>query len=734
MHSRSKRSLWSAWLLMAAFALTTAVYWGGLSGGWLFDDYPNIVDNAGVHPTHADVATLMNVALSSPSSEFKRPLASLSFAANYLFGGLDPYGYKLVNLIIHLLNGLLVFLLGRALLRSLPKQGNQLAVVHSLAMPVDTPWKNIVRERTPAATCLAGDDSQRSGIIAALIAAAWMLLPINLTGVLYVVQRMESIANLCVLIGLIGYVAGRARSLAYGNVSAMKIALAARKRRSGFLLCLLSITVPTALGILAKETAVMLPFYALLVEWAIFRFAAVDTPGVSVSRRFFDGRIVGMFVLIVALPLAIGLAWLLPGILSASAWATRDFTLGTRLLSEARIIVDYIVWILLPTPHALSFYHDDFRISTGLLSPSSTFFSVCVLAALFAFMLRMRRRRPLVSLGIALFFGCHLLTGTILPLELVYEHRNYFASFGLLLAIVPLLAAPDRRTQALAMDETAGARASPCLGTVQNGSMKASAERAEAMSPVGTLPMAIPRYTLLAGLIVCWAGLTAITACAWGDPLRLAEDLAARAPMSPRAQYELGRTYIIYSHYDPASPFTRLAYAPLEKAAALPESSILPEQALIFVNARMKLPLKNAWWDTMITKLKTRKPGVQDESSLGALTQCERDHQCLLPRQRMVQAYLAALSHPNPSARLLAMYGDYAWNILDDQNLGERMTMAAVQASPSEPAYQITLVRMLAAENRSADAKQALKRLQLLNIGGRLDTNLAQLRTLQALQ
>jgi len=41
---------------------------------------------------------------------------------------------------------------------------------------------------------------------------------------------------------------------------------------------------------------------------------------------------------------------------------------------------------------------------------------------------------------------------------------------------------------------------------------------------------------------------------------------------------------------------------------------------------------------------------------------------------------------------------------------------------------------MLAAENRSADAKQALKRLQLLNIGGRLDASLAQLRTLEALQ
>jgi len=225
-----------------------------------------------------------------------------------------------------------------------------------------------------------------------------------------------------------------------------------------------------------------------------------------------------------------------------------------------------------------------------------------------------------------------------------------------------------------------------------------------------------------------------MTAYAWGNPLRLSEDLASRAPQSPRAQYELGRTYIIYSHYDPASPFTRLAYAPLEKSASLPNSSILPEQALIFMNARMKLPLKDAWWDSMIAKLQARRPGVQDESSLGALTQCSHEGRCDLPQQRMVNAFMAALAHPDPSARLLATYGDYAWNVLDDHSLGERMTEEAVKASPYEPAYQITLIRMLAAQGRTPEANEALKQLENLNIGGRLNGSLAELRTLSGLQ
>lgn len=245
-----------------------------------------------------------------------------------------------------------------------------------------------------------------------------------------------------------------------------------------------------------------------------------------------------------------------------------------------------------------------------------------------------------------------------------------------------------------------------------------------------TQPFALPRYTLLAGLLVSWAALTALTAYAWGNPLRLAEDLAARAPQSPRAQYELGRTYIIYSHYQPDSPFTRLAYAPLEKSAALPNSSILPEQALIFMNARMHLPVKDAWWNSLITKLRERKPGVQDESSLGALTQCAREGNCDLPADRMIHAFTEALSHPHPKPRLLATYGDYAWNVLKDHDLGERMTEEAVNSKPDEPAYRITLVRMLAAQGRKAEANDALKQLDALNIGGRLDNSLNELHDL----
>lgn len=323
------------WLLALALAIAAIVYWPGLYGTWLFDDYPNIVDNHGVQPASANLASLVNAALSSPASEFKRPLASISFALNYLATGLDPYWMKLTNLVIHLLNGLLVFVLARMLL--------------------------VLANHEP--------DKRRAGMVAALLAGGWMILPINLTAVLYTVQRMESMANLFVLIGLVGYISGRRKMLL------PPLQATAQATWTGFALSVASLAVFTPIGLLAKETAVMLPLYAVLIEWTLFRFrnanGAFDQEHRN-SRSLFrdcDWRIVALFLIALVIPMMAGLAWLLPGLLKPEVWATRDFTLKTRLLSETRIVVDYIRWTLLPTPQGLSFYHDNFNISSSLTKP-----------------------------------------------------------------------------------------------------------------------------------------------------------------------------------------------------------------------------------------------------------------------------------------------------------------------------------------------------------------------------
>lgn len=628
-YSRIIKHPWIIFFL--GVVLTIAVYVPGLSGGWLFDDFPNIVDNPGVHLERWSVPNLVNAALSSPSSDFKRPLASLSFAINYLFSGNDPSAMKLTNLIIHLLNGLAAFLFVRELL-----------------------WAIRPEART------------RAACIASLVAMGWLLLPINLTAVLYVVQRMESLANLSVLLGLWGYVAGRRQMVRRGH---------------GLLVATGSVVAATAIGVLAKETAVMLPLYAALTEFFIFR-------GKRQEGAARDWRIFAFFTAILLVPMIAGGLWLLPGLIDPATWITRDFTLKTRLLSEARIIVDYVIWTIFPSPHALSFYHDDFVISQGLLDPPTTALSVAALAGLTLLSGLLRHSLPAAGLGIALYLGCHLLTGTVLPLELVYEHRNYFSSLGLILAV---------------------------LVAVESVPYAFSVARRLAYFAV----------VLLAGL---WTVQTFVTARAWGDPIALARELAWRGPESPRAQYELGRMYIIASHYDPASPFTRLAYEPLERAARLPGSAILPEQALIFMNSKMHLAIKDAWWTSMIDKLKMRPATIQDESALDALAACLRDTSCDFPADPLYNAFSAALSHDRRSPRLLAMYANFAWSTLHDGDLAIRVQREAVAAAPREAAYRVGLARYAIKLNDHAELVRQIDSLEAMNVGDRLEADLTPLR------
>ncbi len=418
----------------------------------------------------------------------------------------------------------------------------------------------------------------------------------------------------------------------------------------------------------------MLPLYAVLAEMILFHWRRSGRDGR-------DRRLIILFLVTLALPLLMGSVWLAPILLNSETWSTRTFTLSTRLLSEARIVVDYIGWTLFPTPGSLSFYHDDFRISEGILQPWTTLASIVVLSLLLSASVFLRNRLPVVSLGIAWYLGCHLLTGTVLPLELVYEHRNYFASMGLLLAAFDL-----------------------------------------ASAALSALRVRMSITVAVALLFLAWqAALTCLTAQSWGSPLSLARELAYRGPQSPRAQYELGRTYIIYSHYDPASPFIPLASTALERAAGLEGSSILPEQALIFMNSRMHMPVKDEWWASMVTKLKKRPATVQDESSLDALASCLRETACHFETQALLDAFIAALSHPMPSARLLGIYSNFAWSSLEDRQLAIRVQKQAVEALPREGSYRVGLAKMSIIAGDFVEAHTQIEVLKRMNIGGNLD-------------
>ena len=70
-----------------------------------------------------DLKSLVEAGYRSPSH--RRPVANASFALNHLIHGLDVSGYHVVNIAIHVINGLLVYLLCIVLLRDLPVAGNR---------------------------------------------------------------------------------------------------------------------------------------------------------------------------------------------------------------------------------------------------------------------------------------------------------------------------------------------------------------------------------------------------------------------------------------------------------------------------------------------------------------------------------------------------------------------------------------------------------------------------------
>jgi hypothetical protein len=614
------------WLAaLALLALVACVYWPGLGGGFVFDDFPNIVDNVTLHVTWQSTwQQWLAAVFSSPASDLQRPLAMLSFAINHAATGLDPYWMKLTNVAIHLLNTCLVFGLVRAVLRT----------------------------RTQATTAGPSHHCDRTAL---LITAAWALNPINLMAVLFVVQRMESLCHTFVFAGLWLYLAGRARFIRDG---------------SGLPLILGGLLGGTVVGVLVKESAALLPLYAFALEWTLLRFSS--------NRAGTDRRLVALFVVVLLLPAIGALAWLGPKVLQAGGYAGRGFTLSERLLTESRVVVDYLHWTLLPNLRTLSLYHDDYVVSHGLLSPPSTVLSLLLVAALLAAMAWLRQRRPLMALGLAWFFGAQLLTGTILPLELVYEHRNYFASLGLCVVIGDLLLRFPR---------------------------KKSARR------IGGL--------VAIAILIFYAGITALRAREWQDPLRFATTEAAKHPGSPRATYDLARDYIILSGYRPASPFAPLANAALERAMIVPGSTTLPDAAAIFFAARTGTPIQRRWWDSLQGKLRRDPIGPQQTSSLASLVECDLRYRCALSPGDLESTFAAALAQGR-NAEILNIEGNYTLNRLGDPDRALQLWKEAAALAPNVVQYQATLARMLIASGHTEQAVAIIGRIRTL---GRLGQN-----------
>jgi len=366
--------------------ITFLIYLPGLDGGFVFDDYGSIVKNKQIH-VKSFTPEVLSQLLVGPDGRThiisSRPVAKLSFAMNYFIGGLDPYGYKLVNLLIHLFTAWTIFLIMSWIFRADRLLDNN---IYHPVKPDYSRW------------------------IALLTAVIWVIHPLNVSTVLYTVQRMAQLSTLFTLLGFAAYLRCRLSQLENGQAT-------------GHLALFTGLFICWPLGMLSKENAVILPMLCLVAEITLFRFVAMST----LLHRLH--RILGLSIF------ATVLYFLYNPYFIMGSYHERDFTLGQRLMTESRVLWTYVHSLLLPDLSRMGLYLDDFSLSTGWLHPVSTLISTIAWGVVFLTAIIFRHRAPILSFSILWFLVGHIIESSFLSLEIAFEHRNYLPGIGVILGI-----------------------------------------------------------------------------------------------------------------------------------------------------------------------------------------------------------------------------------------------------------------------------------------------------------
>lgn len=388
--SIDRHGVWSLATFAAALLVAAAVYAPGLSGPLFLDDLQQL--QGMINNSAADPGVLLDRHIISNSGPFGRPVAMASFVGSAISHGPDTWWWKYENVMFHLVTGLLIFWLTALLLSANSKS-----------------------------------EQNRHWLVAAAAAAIWLLHPLHVSTVLYTVQRMTELSSLFVFAGLICYVKGRQRQVT--------------GERSGWPLICLGFGVFLPLALLSKESALLFPIFCSLIEFFIFHFAGNPTTQKQI-KVFHSALVIGY--LLVALYVLANFADLI-----LKNYAIRDFTFSERIFTELRIVVLYLSQLLLPVQSKMGFFHDDIALSTSLFQPITTLLSGVLLVGLLASAAVARKRLPLYAFGILFFFAGHVLESTIFSLELMYEHRNYLPSFGILIAVLAILQAVMKQRRGL---------------------------------------------------------------------------------------------------------------------------------------------------------------------------------------------------------------------------------------------------------------------------------------------
>jgi len=347
------------------FMVLLLIYSNSFFSEFHFDDFGNIISNINIQ---GNGLTWEDLRQSFHGRDFSRgslnrPVAYLTFALNYRVHGLNPFGYHLVNFFLHYLTAVVLYQLLVTCLR-LPALGDRYA-------------------------------STASGI-ALLAAFMWAIHPIHVTAVTYVVQRMAVLAGLFYFLAMLCYAKARTapqpwRALVFGG------------------LCLVSGT----MAFFSKENAVTLPIALGLMEILLIQGGRHPARVRTVIWFLFGAVVVLALVL-----------WQIYGNRILSGYLARPFTLSERLLTQPRVWLFYIGLLMYPTPARMTLLYN-VEISRTFLFPWSTLPAIAILVGSAVAAIWASRRWPMVAFSVLFFLMNHVTEGSVIPLEMVFEHRNY---------------------------------------------------------------------------------------------------------------------------------------------------------------------------------------------------------------------------------------------------------------------------------------------------------------------
>lgn len=607
-------------LVLCFLILTAVLYYPGLSGPFQFDDYTNIVDNQLLHVQNPTLSNFWQASWSGNSSSFGRPLSYFSFSLNSYFSGTDARAMKITNLVIHLSVGILLFFLSRILL-------SHLAQTRRLTF--------------------------NPNVVSALACCVWLLHPLNLTCVLYVVQRMASLCALFSVCAMLCY--------AYFRIQQTK--------HSGhWLPLILSTSFFSLLAFLTKENAVLLLFYLTCIEIFIFKFSTYSSLDKKILKTCFISFYVITFFSL-TLFLTLNSEWLKNG------YDFRAFTLTERLLTESRILVWYLKMIIAPSITEMSLYLDDFKLSTSLFQPVSTILSIAFLLFLIIIGFLTQKKFTLIAFGIFWFFSGHLLESTFVPLELAFEHRNYLPSFGIFIAIAYTI---------------------------------------ERLFSNKKLNLIIAITTITWTSLIGYTTYTRSTQ--WNNPIALAIYDVEHRPKSPRAHSDIAGVYsTLYfksTLNEPDEELFSQADFHLKKAASLDTccSSHQIARLVLYSHANRELPRME--FDNIVQSLSENAIDSSTLNALQKLTLCITEGVCKLSTKDYMTVMYTALSNPGNNEEYLhnveISLAEYYAIVLDDFDNAIRLTNVIIEEHPDMLHYRFMLVNYLVNSNKTEDALQEL--------------------------